>query len=106
MNNKLFFGLVDRFNKLCQDHEDIYFKERPFLENPRILVHSTDANGKGVDTWENAPRTILDFSCERKQIELEMCKVSDKIDKMVNAGKPAEPVDDETIQDIFGPVSP
>ena len=102
MNNKLFFGLTDRFMKLCQCHEDLYFKERPFLETPRILVHSTDANGKGVDTWENASQTILDFSCERKQIELEMCKVSDKIDKMCN---PAKPIEDQTIEDLFGPVA-
>jgi hypothetical protein len=98
MNNKLFFGLVDRFNKLCRDHEDLYFKERPWLLEPYVMVAHPGMIGLHK---EKSPHPLTDCSCERKQVELEMKKVSDKIDKMCN---PAKPVEDKVIEDLFGAV--
>ena len=37
MNMKLFFGLNDRFTKLLDEHTDIFFRERPWLEKPKLI---------------------------------------------------------------------
>lgn len=100
--NKLFLALADRFEKLCQMSEDLFFKERPFIEHPKVLIHGSDVNGKKKDSWEDAPRTIFHCDVERKQIALEMEKVSEKMDKLVNSAKPVE---DAVIEDLFGPIT-
>ena len=106
---KLWWGLVERFNKLCQDDEDldIYFKERPWILEPYKMV--TYPNHM-KPMKELVPRVRITLAPEiyarHKQIILEMGKVSDKIHKLV---VPIEPVEnkeeDPEMNELFGPIT-
>jgi hypothetical protein len=107
MNMKLWWGLVARFDKLCEEDEklDIFFNERPWMLNPTETVKVITPSGTAKWETHSTPHIKVVLAPEvysaHKQIILEMEKVCDKIHKMV---EPNAPVDDKVIEDLFGVV--
>lgn len=93
---KLFFGLNDRLIKLLDEHVDLYFKERPWLEEPKKVIKK---RGEEIVISSDEPHIKLDLSKERDQNELETRKVLNALMKLLN---PPTPVSDLVIQEMFG----
>lgn len=95
MNMKLFFGLNDRLTKLLDEHVDIFFRERPWLEKPKLIKK---VKGEEIVIADDEPHTKLDLSKERDQNELETKKVLEALQKLIHPEATSDPV----IQEMFG----
>lgn len=107
MNMKLFTGLNEKLMELLQQQEDLYFEERPFLEHPRlpqkrVLTDFVHGINKTIVEYVPAPRTIIYKEAERKQIQMEIEAVSKELDYLL---KPVQPIEDNVILELFGPIS-
>ena len=86
-DTKILLGLGKRLIRLLDEHTDIFFKERPRLENLGPLK-----------TKEELETIRAECVIERKQCNLEIKKVCEAIEKL--AGKEREDYEKDYIKSI------
>lgn len=95
---KLVTALISKLDNLLGTHIELYFKERPWLEKPTYTEEGVSVNGRRIMIVKKTSNDIINYDKEREQVELEIKKVSEAIQKEFS---PSRTPTQEVINDIF-----